>query len=157
MSNKIVLLSDSLKQIEGKHKAKDLFYSDYFKKTYEYATLLNTKYIYIITSKYGIIPHDKVIDSYSKEISFEKKSVFNNLSIITDLIMKTNLIEDEFILLTKDRHVKLLTPWLSNYNCPFLGLKRKRKLEIIRNYIFQERMKQIRIKNYRKPLEIIKV
>ena len=154
---RVIILSDSEKQNKGSMQAKDLFCSNFFKNTYKYASLLNPDYIYIITSKYGIVSQEEIISSYKKDVySIDKNNLIeNNLTFIQDLTNKTNLVEDEFILLCKERHNKLIVPWLINYSCPFEGLSNRKKINKLNSIIFEEKMKKIKYKNYKKVLYLM--
>lgn len=153
---RVIILSDTEKQKIGLMQAKDLFKGSFFKKTYEYASLLNPDYIFIMTSKYGIVLYDEIIWSYNIDIlNIDEVCLTDNfLNTIRSLINNTNLVEDEFLLLCKDRHTKFITPWLNNYRCPFERLDKKEKVTMLNKLIIEEKIK---IDNYKYLKNVEKV
>ncbi len=142
--SKVIVLSDTRNQKKGLMQAKDLFKGTFFKKTYEYASLLNPDYLFIMTAKYGIVSYHDIISSYNLDVlDIDEIGLTNNfLKTIRTLIRNTNLVEDEFLLLCKDRYTKLITPWLNNYRIPLGKLDKRGKIDMLNKLIIKEKTKQ---------------
>lgn len=140
---KIVLLSDSVKQNEGFMKARDIFSSSLFKKAYEFALSIEPKNIFIISSEYGLITGNDMIYSYIKNpIQIDEK--IDMVKILKVLTTHTNLIQDEFILLSNNRHNKKILPWINNYLIPLQKLCYNEKVIKLNNLILKEKLNKIK-------------
>ena len=65
----IVFISCVKTKRKIKIEAKNMYISDYFKKSLSYAKTLNPKKIYILSAKYGILELNEVIKPYNKTLN----------------------------------------------------------------------------------------
>lgn len=71
-----VFLSCVSEKASSRCKAKDMYISDLFKKSYEYAKSLNPDKIYILSAKYHLLNLNKEIEPYNltlKDMGVEKR------------------------------------------------------------------------------------
>ena len=121
---KIVLIACVKSKRTMPSKAIDLYTSSLFKKSLEYAQLLNPNQIYILSAKYGLVSSEEIIEPYdltlnnmsSHEIKDWSKRVLCQLSSVTDLV------NDSFIILAGQNYRKYLLPNISHYELPLEGL-----------------------------------
>lgn len=68
MGLRIALISCVSQKREGKHKARDLYVSDLFKKSFAY-TSRNFDRVFILSAKYGLLNPDDLIESYNSTLN----------------------------------------------------------------------------------------
>jgi endonuclease III len=121
---KIILIACVKTKRETPSKAIDLYISPLFKKSLEYAQLLNPDKIYVLSAKYGLVSSEEVIEPYeltlnnmpTSEIKKWSKRVLDQLSSVTDLK------NDNFIILAGQNYRKYLIPHIKHYEIPLEGL-----------------------------------
>jgi hypothetical protein len=118
--NKIVLISCVSKKLTIKTKAENLYISPFFIKALKYAKLLNSKQIFILSAKYGLINLDEEIEPYNQTLnkmkSNERKIWANN--ILEKLKKLTDIKNDEYIFLAGKKYREYLIPDLTHYQIP---------------------------------------
>jgi hypothetical protein len=127
----LILISCVKTKLNRKAKARNLYLSDLFKKTLQYAELLRPDKIFILSAKYGLVALDDEIEPYEKTLntasSREIKEWAN--SVVQRLRTVTDLNQDEFVFLAGDKYRKCLLPHIKNYEIPMLGLSFGRQLQ----------------------------
>lgn len=120
---KIVLVSCVKKKRQRvKCKAKDLYISPLFKKSWEYANALGADKIYILSAKYYLLDPDTKIVAYNetligKPVAYRKKWA---QQILSQLKARGHDLEnDEFIFLAGKIYYEHLLPQIKNYITPF--------------------------------------
>lgn len=127
---KIALISCVSKKINTTTKAKDIYISPLFKKSYNYAILNNYK-IYILSAKYYLLKPDDIITNYNLTLNnfneLEKKKwafkIYNQLSQEID-------INDEIVWLCGYNYKKYLNRLIKNKQIdPLKGLSIGKRLQ----------------------------
>jgi cytoplasmic iron level regulating protein YaaA (DUF328/UPF0246 family) len=98
---RIILISCVKDKLKTPARAKDLYTSDLFKKSYRYAQLLNPDNIFIISAKYGLLEPEQIIEPYDETLKNKSLDEIKKWSIdvIARLKEKANLNKDEIIIL----------------------------------------------------------
>ncbi|MEA3328081.1 MAG: hypothetical protein U9R53_12395 [Chloroflexota bacterium] len=98
---KIVLIACVKTKLETPSKAIELYISHLFKKSLEYAQLLDPDCIYVLSAKYGLVSSEEVIEPYNLTLNdmhtFEIKKWSER--IVNQLSLVTNLRNDKFVIL----------------------------------------------------------
>lgn len=123
--SKIVLLMCGLKKKQTRTTAKDMYTSDRFRKSLEYAfKLTDSRNVYILSAQYGLLELETVIDNYDKSLysfSHEEKTLWAK-KVLNQLKIKTNIENDIYVFLTDDDYNEYLVPLLKNIDLPLKGL-----------------------------------
>ena len=131
---KIILISCVSKKLDKKSKAEDIYISPLFRYNLKYAHSLNPDKIFILSAKYGLLDLNQKIEPYNQTLNNipkeELKQWANN--IITDLKIKANLENDEFIFLAGNSYRKYLLPYIKNYKIPLQGLGIGKQLKFLK-------------------------
>ncbi|MDP2947448.1 MAG: hypothetical protein Q8N88_05015 [Nanoarchaeota archaeon] len=121
---KIILISCCSKKLNYPAKAKNLYCSALFKKSFTYAQKLNPDKIFILSAKYGLIDSKKEISPYN--ITLNKMTEDETRRWSNDVLKKLrknfNLDDDKFIFLAGENYRKYLVTKIKNYEIPMLGL-----------------------------------
>ena len=119
----IAFISCVSKKQNGKHKAKDLYISDLFKKSFKY-TSKNYSKVYILSAKYGLISPDDFIKNYDLTLNnfTEKQKQEWSKKVMLQLKNKIQL-TDELFFYCGENYRKYLIKWLpNNKHIPLKGL-----------------------------------
>lgn len=104
-------------------EAKELYSeSPRFRLAYSLAKLKASK-IFILSSKYGLVPDNKIIEPYNETLSdksIEERKEWSN-KVIRELAKVTNINEDEYIILAGKNYAEFLLPYLKKYSLPLKG------------------------------------
>ena len=137
---KIVLISCTSRKREYKTKAKYLYdKSPLFRKSLEYARLLNPDKIFILSAKYELLDLEQEIEPYNvtlsnvpkkvrikkpnlRVLSKKERKVWSK-NVINQLSKKTNLKKDVFIFLAGRNYREFLVPHIINYIIPMEHIK----------------------------------
>lgn len=121
---RIALISCSKKKKNKPAPAYKLYNSNLFRKHLEYARAINADLILILSAKYGLLPKDKIIEPYDKNLNQMNRDEIKKWSdnIVARLKNIANLEKDYFIILAGKNYRKHITPYLSNYEVPLEGL-----------------------------------
>ncbi|MCL4418420.1 MAG: hypothetical protein M1308_18845 [Actinobacteria bacterium] len=123
---RIILISCVKEKLKTPAKAKDLYVSDLFKKSYRYAQLLKPGNIFILSAKYGLLEPEQIIEPYDETLKTKSSTEIREWSkkVIKALKEKIDLEKDEVVILTGNKYYKYLLPYINNYklllgNLPF--------------------------------------
>lgn len=126
----IVLISCVSKKRTVISKAKEMYISPLFKMSMEYAEKLNPDKIYILSAKHHLLEVDDEIEPYNVTLSNVPKSKRNSdlnvlnaqekkewgQKVLELLDEKTNLKEDEYIILAGNAYLKPISSGLKDVN-----------------------------------------
>lgn len=121
---KVVLISCVKSKLSVHAKAKDLYTSDLFRSSLQYAYYLKAEKIFILSAKYGLVELDQVISPYETTLNNmcePQKRAWANV-VIQALRHKTDLQSDLFIILAGENYRKYLLPAIKHYEIPLEGL-----------------------------------
>ena len=122
---KIVLIACVKRKRKTPSKAIDLYTSSLFKKSLEYAQLLNPDHIYILSAKYGLVSSEEIIEPYEltlKNLPTSEKRKWS-IRVIDQLSLVTDLENDDFVILAGQDYMKFLLPFISHYELPLERLR----------------------------------
>lgn len=127
---RVVLISCAKSKLNHPAKARDLYISPQFQKSFTYANILKPDAIFILSAKYGLVEPDQVISPYEKtlkNLSAEKRAWAG--SVLTSLRQHSDLKSDLFIILAGQDYRKYLLPELRYFTIPLEGLSQGRQLQ----------------------------
>jgi len=131
---KIILIACSAGKKDTHDKAKDMYTSPLFRKSWKYAQKLGYDKIFILSDKYYLLAPEDEIDTYDKSLKNCKsrerkdwaKTVLENLKLkIKDLSEAKKTLDDyEFIILAGKVHYEHLIgkDGIQNYSIPWKGV-----------------------------------
>lgn len=124
---KIILIACSAGKKDTHDKAKDMYTSPLFRKSWKYAQKLGYDKIFILSDKYYLLAPEDEIDTYDKSLKNCKsrerkewaKTVLEKLTLT-----KSNLKNDKFIILAGKVHYEHLIgkDGIQNYSIPWKGI-----------------------------------
>ena len=134
---KIILISCVKKKLNQKAKAKDLYISDLFKKSYRYAQLLKPDNIFILSAKYGLLEPEQVIEPYDETLNTKSSAEVREWSrkVTIALKEKIDLNNAEVIILAGSKYYKCLLSHISNYKLPLGTLSFGPRLSFLKKQI----------------------
>ena len=118
----------------GKHKAKDLYTSDFFKKSFGYCSSKYDK-VFILSAKYGLLNLEDMIENYEMTLNnFSKKEKVKWSEMVYGQ-MKNNINnDDKLYFYVGNNYREHLLPLLSNnYNVPLQGKGIGEQLQYFKN------------------------
>lgn len=129
----IVLISCVKQKRNRASKARDLYISSFFRKSFAYAHYLNPDKIFILSAKYGLVSPDRIIEPYELSLNTFKKNelIIWSEKTLQQLRHKADLESDRFIILAGNNYRKFLTPYMENYEIPMKGLKIGEQLQFL--------------------------
>lgn len=127
----IVFLSCTKSKLKGEHKAKDLYSSPLFKKSYQYAKSLNPDKIYILSAKYGLLGLNDIISDYEETLNNKTDRYIKQWSynVCKQLESKGISYNEEVIFLTGGNYHKYIKLKFKNKQIPLQGLGLGRRLQ----------------------------
>ena len=141
--SQVVLISCVSKKRDYTCKARDLYISDLFKKSLEYAEMvLKADKIFILSAEYGLVPIDKVIAPYDKTLNKMNKIerlVWSKL-VLEDLKQYIDINNDAVTFLAGKRYREYIEPHIKNVNVPMEGLGIGQQLRYLKEKIHEYRM-----------------
>ena len=130
----IAFISCVKNKLKGEHKAKDLYVSDFFKKSINYCL---TKYdkVCILSAKYGLLELDTIIKDYDMTLNDFSKSEKIKWSEMVYEQMKTNINEnDNLYFYVGNNYREYLLPLLTNKcSVPLEGMGIGQQLQYFKN------------------------
>ena len=118
--NKVVLLSCVRTQKQGRHQAKDLYISSYFKKSFAYAKKLGYPIRILSTAKYVVKPED-IIDSYDVSKKVLQGDEWST-KVMEKLCSEFDINNTLFIIFAGKEFVSPLKKELPNLSAPLEGM-----------------------------------
>ena len=127
----IVFLSCTKSKLKGNHKAKDLYSSPLFKKSYQYARSLNPDKIFILSAKYGVLELDDQVSDYEETLNSKPDRHIKQWSynVCKQLESKGISYNEEVIFLTGENYHKYIKLKFANKHIPLQGLGLGRRLQ----------------------------
>ena len=121
----VFLISCVKTKLNRAAKAKDLYTSDLFKKSYQYALSLDPSVILILSAKYGLLSPERIIEPYEMTLNTMKAADRKEWSanILEDLTKYADIERDKFIFLCGVKYRQYLLPGICNYEIPMIGLR----------------------------------
>jgi cytoplasmic iron level regulating protein YaaA (DUF328/UPF0246 family) len=137
---KITLISCVSKKLENKARAEDLYISNLFKLSLEYARKQNPDDIFILSAKYGLLALDDEIEPYDETLNTMKINQRKNWAreVVKQLKAKADLDKDHFIILAGKKYREFLTSHLKSYEIPLEGLSIGKQLKFLKNKVSHE-------------------
>jgi hypothetical protein len=131
---KIVLISCVSKKLAHRAKARDLYISTLFTSSLRYAMSLKPDNIYILSAKYGLVDPDLEIEPYNTTLNtMSSAEVKGWASVVLDqLIQRTDMQHDHFVILAGEKYRKHITPHLTFYEVPLRGLTIGKQLQFLK-------------------------
>ncbi len=123
---KIALVSCVKEKGDKACKAKDLYTSQLFTKSYKYAAdVLKVDKIYILSAKYGLLDENDVIESYEFTLNGQKKSFRQDWAkrVVEQMSREFDLDNDEFYILAGKNYYEFILPHLTKAHLPYDGRK----------------------------------
>ena len=134
---KVALIGCTSRKMNIPCEAKKMYSaSPYFKYKLEYCKKINVDKIYILSSKHGLLDLNETIepyDCYLKNQSKEYKKEWNE-KVLKKLKDKTDVINDEFILLAGTPYIKDLKKSLVHTYNPVEGLGIGKQIKFFKEY-----------------------
>lgn len=127
----VVLISCVKSKKPNAAKARDLFISPLFKSKMEFAQRYKPDEIYVLSSKYGLVELDQVVEPYDVELSKQSETEKRAWAskVLEALKKRSNLNSDKFILLASSQYRKYLIPALKHFEIPLDGLRFGKQLQ----------------------------
>lgn len=124
------------KKLNYPEKAKNIYISDFFKKSYEFAETYNGN-IYILSAKYGLLTPDTVIAPYDKTLNnmSEKQKKNWAYKVYKQMQEKNINFEEKAIFLAGVNYRKYIKSLFKDYEEPLKGLGIGKQLQYMNKKI----------------------
>lgn len=134
---KVVLISCVKSKLNVPAKAKNLYTSDLFRSSLQYAYYLKADNIYILSAKYGLVELDQVIIPYEMTLNNmgEPQKRAWAADVINSLRQKKDLNKDLFIILAGENYRKYLLPAIKHFEVPLEGLSFGQQLHELKHRV----------------------
>lgn len=127
---KIGLVACCSKKLNTEYEAKDMYISTLFKYSMKYLNERCDK-IFILSAEYGLLELNEKIVYYDKTLNKMNKTerISWSSDVLKELKLKTNLENDQFIILAGKRYREELVKHMKNYDIPMekLGIGKQLK------------------------------
>jgi hypothetical protein len=111
---KIGLISCVSKKRKGKYKARDLYKSPLFSKSYQYAKTHYDK-VYILFAKYGLVHEEQEIEDYDLTLNkMSKEDIIKWSSYVAEQINNTFNKDDEIYIIAGKKYYSYLISMIRN-------------------------------------------
>lgn len=121
---KVVLIACAAKNGTMPAAAVDLYQSQLFNRSIEYARTLNPDQILILSAKHGLVSQEQVIEPY--DVSLTSMTVQQRKAwtkrVMTQLKSTVKVKDTEFVVLAGKHYREFLLPLLPHANAPLAGL-----------------------------------
>lgn len=137
---KIVLVSCASKKRAVKSRAAELYISDLFKLSLQYARKLKPDAIFILSAKHGLLALDDEIEPYNvtlNKMRIDERKLWAD-RVIEQLQLHTDLQHDYFIVLAGESYCKYLLPRLKLYETPLKGLNIFKRVPYLKKQVDNE-------------------
>lgn len=131
----IVFLSCVKTKADRQCKAEDMYISDLFKKSLEYAKSLKPKAIYILSAKYGVLELNDIITPYEVTLNSmnEKQRKIWAYKVIQQCIEKNINLQEKAIFLCGTNYRKYVMTKFPNAEAPLQKLSIGKQLQFLKN------------------------
>jgi len=121
---KIVLISCAAREINNKTNKKNIYITEAFKKTIDYARSLKPDKIFFLTANQGLLGENEELYVSSNTLDDKKDDEVREWArvVLEQLKLQTDLLQDEFIFLAGYNYRKYIIPHIKNYKISLLGL-----------------------------------
>ena len=121
---KIVLISCAAREISSSTKAKNIYITETFKKTLDYAYSLKPDKILFLTLNQGLLGANEELLTSNDTLDDKDDNEIRAWAdeVLVKLILEADLQRDEFIFLAGYNYRKFLIPHIKNYKISFTGL-----------------------------------
>ncbi len=150
----IVLISCVSKKLPYPAKAKDLYISNLFKLSLQYAKSLDPDAIYVLSSKYGLTPLDLEIEPYEKTLNrmLERERKQWAGKVLAQLKDLADLKKDKFIFLAGKKYREYLLSEIAKHDVPLQNLRIGEQLQYLKNRIERRGNENCRARNERRGM-----
>ncbi len=133
---KIILISCVSKKLKNKARAEDLYISDLFKLSLEYARKQKPDDIFILSAKYGLLALDDEIEIYDETLNKMKINQRKDWArkVVEQLEAKADLDKDHFIILAGNKYRQFLISHLKSYEIPLESLRIGEQLKFLKKH-----------------------
>ncbi len=130
----IVLISCVSKKLAHRAPAADLYISPLFRMNLAYAWKLQPDAIYILSTKYGLLEPDEVVEPYDVTLNSMRAVEVKAWAktVLEQLQAKTDLKQDKFVFLAGEKYRKYLLPRLAHYAIPLKGMRIGEQLQYLK-------------------------
>jgi hypothetical protein len=120
----VVLVSCASEKLNHRAKAKDLYVSDLFQKSFAFAQRLAPKAVFILSAKHRLTNPDDEIDPYNATLNDMPLADVKAwaAAVFEQLRQRTDVEHDHFVFLAGDRYRRYLVPRLRSVEVPMEGL-----------------------------------
>lgn len=136
---KVVLISCCKKKNKtGIMAAKDLYLGTLFRKSMDYAILMNPDRIYILSAEHHLLPIDRPISYYNTTltgVSADKAKQWAKVVVNQMNKEGLDLSKDEFVILAGEAYCKYIVPHLNLYERPLVHLRIGQQLKMLNKLI----------------------
>lgn len=134
---KIALIGCTSKKQDYPCKAIEMYTkSNYFNLKLDYCKKINVDNIFILSAKYGLLEPETIIEPYDLHLGKTSKDyrIKWSQNVLNDLKEKTNLENDEFIILAGNDYMKYLIEHIPNNYNPVKGLGIGKQLKFFKEF-----------------------
>lgn len=110
--------------------------SNYFNLRLDYCRKIGVDQIFILSAKYGLLEPDAIIQPYNLHLKETSKEYKLNWSkeVLKDLKEKTDLENDEFIILAGNDYMNYLIDYIPNHYNPVKGLGIGKQMKFFKEF-----------------------
>lgn len=130
----VVLVSCANEKLDHRAKAKDLYVSDLFRKSFAFAQRLTPKAVFILSAKHRLVHPDDEIDPYNLTLNDMPLADVEAWAdaVFEQLRHRTDVEDDHFVFLAGDRYRRYLVPRLRSVEVPMEGLGIGEQLQFLK-------------------------
>ena len=132
---RVVLISCVSQKRDYPCQARDLYISQLFKKSLDYAEqVLKADKIFILSAEHGVVPLERVIAPYNKTLNLMRKSerLIWSQKVMEQLNQHIDVEQDEVIFLAGQKYREFLESEFKQVQVPLAGLKIGEQLQFLK-------------------------
>jgi len=132
-NKKVVLISCVRHKLGIKARAQDLYISDLFKKSLQYAKHINPDFIFILSAKYGLVRLEDEIEPYDKTLNnmpLQQRKEWSH-RVLEELKKFIDIENDEVTILAGLKYYQYLHPYIKNCRIPMEHLPIGKQLKFL--------------------------
>jgi hypothetical protein len=136
--NAVVLISCVSKKLEHRAKAKDIYISQLFTKSLDFAKKTNPKKIFILSAEHHLLDLNTEIEPYNKTLIDMKDSEIRRWAntVLEQLKKECDILNDKFVILAGEKYYRHLIPSLAHYELPMEGLQIGKRLSWLNEALY---------------------